>query len=337
MHKLVVISFIFATSFATQSFSQSLAKKGYEITGTVIGFPDSTLIHLMDPGTGAAIDIDSAFIINNKFHFTGSINGQAIMLFLAIDKSFENYKYFWLENPKIEFSAEKGKFKNAVITGSKAQVEQEQLDAALDTTHNDTQQTILFIRNHPNSIVGARMLSFEKAWGRDTIETLFNGFSDEVKKSNYGKDCKDFISLNKKIDIGGKFVDFTEQNPAGKQVSLSDFKGKIVLLEFWASGCGACRESNPKLVKYYKEFKDRGFEVLGVALDSKKEYWVDAIKYDGLPWENISDLKGWQSKAALIYGIYYMPTNFLIDRNGIIIAKDLRDEALRNKILEVFK
>jgi peroxiredoxin len=139
------------------------------------------------------------------------------------------------------------------------------------------------------------------------------------------------------VKVGDKYVDFTEPNIEGKNVSLSDFNGKIVLLEFWGTWCGPCREGNPELAKIYNEYKNSGFEILGVASDSDKEFWIKSVKDDSLTWQNVCDLKGDRNKAALIYGISYYPSNFLIDRNGIIVAKDLRGEALRSKLLEILK
>ena len=145
----------------------------------------------------------------------------------------------------------------------------------------------------------------------------------------------EFITLNKNIKIGDKYIDFSESNIAGKNVSLSNFNGKVTLLEFWGSWCGPCREGNPELVRIYNEFKDKGFDILGVAADDNKAIWIEAVRKDSLPWQNVSDLKGDKNKAALIYGVSYYPTNFLMDKNGVIIARDLRDDALRNKRLQL--
>jgi thiol-disulfide isomerase/thioredoxin len=118
-------------------------------------------------------------------------------------------------------------------------------------------------------------------------------------------------------------------------LKLSQLKGKYTLLEFWSSMCGPCIAGNPKLVKTYEQFKSKGFAIVGVSLDFNKKNWLNAIRSDKLPWENLCDLRGSENRAALLYGVTYMPANFLIDEKGIVIAKDLRDDALDKKLQEL--
>lgn len=140
------------------------------------------------------------------------------------------------------------------------------------------------------------------------------------------------------LNVGDEAPELKFKNPDGKEVSLSSLRGKVVLIDFWASWCKPCRIENPNLVKAHKKFSSvnlknaKGFEIYGVSLDKSQERWVQAIKQDGLAWTNVSDLGGWNSKGAAIYGVRSIPANFLIDANGIIIAKGLRGANLHAEL-----
>lgn len=146
------------------------------------------------------------------------------------------------------------------------------------------------------------------------------------------------------IDIGQRAPELSYESPSGEKISLSSLRGKMVLIDFWAAWCSPCRAENPNLVRTYFEYKDKefvngsGFTVYGVSLDRQKEDWVTAIKEDGLAWEShVSDLKYWKSVPAAQYGVMQIPSNFLIDGDGIIVAKDLRGQFLGSKLKELLK
>jgi peroxiredoxin len=139
------------------------------------------------------------------------------------------------------------------------------------------------------------------------------------------------------IAVGNMAPDFTLPDTEGKPVSLSSFKGKYVLVDFWASWCGPCRGENPNVVANYNKYKNKNFTVLGVSLDEDKTKWLAAIKTDNLTWKHISDLKGWASAAARLYGVESIPFNVLLDPSGKIIATDLREEDLGKKLGEVLR
>ncbi|MBD8390148.1 TlpA disulfide reductase family protein [Dysgonomonas sp. BGC7] len=163
-------------------------------------------------------------------------------------------------------------------------------------------------------------------------DSLFQLFSKDVKDSYLGQDFSKKITIWKSTSIGQQSPDFSQNDVNGNPIKLSDYKGKYVLIDFWASWCGPCRHENPHVVKAFNEYKDKGFTILGVSLDDKKEDWLKAIEADGLAWAQVSDLKGWKNEVAQNYAVSSIPTNYLLDTSGKIIAKNLRGDALKEAL-----
>jgi peroxiredoxin len=168
----------------------------------------------------------------------------------------------------------------------------------------------------------------------EKIEPLFNKLPAATQKLPSAVSLKDEMEIAKKTGVGKYAMEFTQNDTLGNPVSLSSFKGKYVLVDFWASWCGPCRAENPNVVKTYQKFQNKNFTILSVSLDrpGQKERWLKAIHDDGLTWTHVSDLKFWDNAVAKQYGIRAIPQNLLLDPSGKIIAKNLRGEELAEKL-----
>ncbi|WP_457129630.1 redoxin domain-containing protein [Mucilaginibacter sp. HD30] len=345
-------------------FKTSAQNVGFKINGQVTGLKDSAKIYLRNARPEKIID--SALVIKGKFVMSGRINEQARQVYIFTAK-YENYVGLWIENKPMSIVLKAGEFKKATIKGSATQDENNKLQASsaqlslmqdslnkilsktkvtseregllkqLALLRNEEQQVDSnYVKQHPNSLIAAHLLNvYSSTWGKEKTESLYKNLSATMKQTNYGKEINAYISLNKNVKVGDKFQDFEQANTHGKKVKLSDIKGEYILLDFWAAWCGPCREENPRLVEFYKQYQSKGFNILGVSADDNKKAWLDAVKKDGLLWENVSDLQGDKNKAALIYGVDAYPTNYLIDKNGTIIAKNIRGKVLENKLKEL--
>jgi thiol-disulfide isomerase/thioredoxin len=196
-----------------------------------------------------------------------------------------------------------------------------------------------FVQKNPASPVSVFFVKETLGLDMDAAKAgpMFQLLSPELQNSNAGKELAAFIEVGKRSTVGVSATDFTQPSPEGANISLSSFKGKYVLVDFWASWCGPCRAESPNLVKAYNLYKSKGFEIFSVSLDEKKDRWLKAIKDDGYTWPQAGDMKGWDNAAAVIYGISGIPFSFLVDPNGVIIARNLRGEELEKKLMELMK
>ena len=195
-----------------------------------------------------------------------------------------------------------------------------------------------FIQEHPDSYVSLNALqSYAYSADYADIEPLYSNFSPAIKASESGKAFGEMLPKLKAVAIGATAPEIAEADTAGKVVNLSSFRGKYVLVDFWASWCGPCRRENPNVVRTYNQYKGKNFTILGVSLDrpTAKEAWLKAIHNDGLTWTQVSDLQFWKSKTAAAYAVRAIPQNFLIDPNGKIVGKNLRSFDLEDRLAEL--
>ncbi|WP_437918106.1 redoxin domain-containing protein [Sphingobacterium sp. LRF_L2] len=211
-----------------------------------------------------------------------------------------------------------------------AAIQQQTIDAKMD-----------YVAKNPKSYMA--LMAFNSTLPPEDFdaveaEKVFATLDPSLQTSILGKEVAIRIATVKKTQEGVEAPGFTQPDVDGNPVNLSDYRGKYVLIDFWASWCAPCRRENPNLVKSYAKYQKNGFEILGVSMDkaADKAKWLKAIQDDGLTWKQVSDLKGWDNAAGVLYEIKAIPMNFLVDPNGKIIAKYLRGEELDNKLAEIF-
>ena len=193
-----------------------------------------------------------------------------------------------------------------------------------------------YAKENPNSPIALYAVNQYAGWdiNAEEVGPLFAALPAATQQSASGKNLNDRLEIARKTAIGNYAMEFTQNDTLGTPVSLSSFKGKYLLVDFWASWCGPCRRENPNVVKAFQQFKNKNFHILSVSLDQPgaKEKWMDAIHKDNLTWSHVSDLKYWENDVAKQYGIRAIPQNFLLDPTGKIVAKNLNGEDLQKKL-----
>lgn len=193
-----------------------------------------------------------------------------------------------------------------------------------------------YVANHPNSAVS---LSIVAEWANqgdyDGAKVMYDQLSGKARQTAQGKRIAERLLILSRSFLGAQMPAFVQKNDKDIPVKFADFRGKYVLVDFWASWCGPCRAENPNVLEAYNRYKSKNFTVIGVSLDDNKANWQKAIQEDQMPWTQVSDLKGFKNEIGLYYGIMSIPTTFLIDPDGKIIAKNLRGESLLEKLAEL--
>ena len=209
---------------------------------------------------------------------------------------------------------------------------------ALNQEYAQGQQN--FIKANPSSWVSLDALTGSMDVHQyAVVAPLYESLSPALKASPQGRWYGEMLRGLKEVAIGAQAPNFSQKTPDGKTVSLADYRGKYVLVDFWASWCGTCRQENPAVVKAYEAYKGRNFDIVGVSLDDEngRAKWLKAIQDDHLPWTQVSDLRGWQNAVAQTYHVRAVPQNFLIDPSGKIVAANLRGDELQTVLAKYLK
>lgn len=345
------------------------AQKGtaqFTLKGKLTGYADGTGIRLVKNGENT--DLAATSLQNGQFELKGSMV-EPVLCFLFIGEEPRPAEIF-MENSTISFTADKASPGKYTITGSSshddfdgfikeflplvqqfsslAQVingtppglQRDSLMGTYQTMERLLQESIdRLVVQKPASPVTPFMLRATADFKDDPLllESRYNKLDRAAKETGAGKELALVIAQNKVGAIGSIATDFTQADTSGVPVSLSSFRGKYVLIDFWASWCGPCRQENPNVVENFKKFQAKNFTVLGVSLDrpGQKDKWLEAIKKDELTWTHVSDLQFWNNAVAVMYNVRGIPQNFLIDPEGKIIAKNLRGPALEAKLCEI--
>jgi peroxiredoxin len=360
------ITYLLAISLLLASCS---TEPHYVVKGKIEG-SDSITFYLQKRDAGKIIKIDSA--VSKKGSFTlkgGKVNYPQLIQLVA--GNTRKRTSFYLENTEITITGTLDSLFKATITGSKTQDEYQSFvnsnkplsdkysrlvisfqaaNQAGDTANiaflekeADSVQTAMtdlqknFVKNNPGSYVSPSILaSLSYDMEASEIESIINAMDTAVAAIPQVILLKERVANMKAVAIGQKAPDFTMNDVDGKPVALSSKIGsKLLLIDFWAAWCIPCREENPNLVRVYREYKKKGFDIFGVSLDQTKTDWVKAIADDKITWTQVSAIQSGNSTVAELYAVNAIPSNFLLNETGTIIARNLRGKDLYDKVNEI--
>lgn len=343
--------FLLLFAFPFLAFSQNKNKpsdKGFEISGNITGYSDGTSVSFVNEQTGQLEK--QTTIQNGEFVIKGLLDEPGFRILVFGDQP--PVIPLFIDHSIVKISGDKSKLDQLSITGSASQTEYAEYSQQLKPYENlfaeegehDAASIAAvekiseeFVNKYPSSYVAPIAIIRVLQASQDGLkaEEMYKKVSPKVKETNLAKYVNQQIQVAKINPIGSVISDFSQEDTAGKPINISSFRGKYVLIDFWASWCRPCRQENPNVVAVYNKYHPKNFTVLGISLDQAKPAWLNAIQMDGLTWTHISDLKGWGNDVAAKFHVTSIPQNLLIDPQGKIIAKNLRGDALDKKLGEL--
>lgn len=335
-----ILAFLTCLSLAQGAYAQRTATANAAIifSGTTDTAYNGTMLILYNKITG---DHDSVAVKNGKFELTLQFKEPTRYMFYSKYevKKKGGYSPFGVvvSHPgTYHLKADMESFGNTVATDApQNELYLQYLKARVSDIPQEVERLGAFIKVHPNAFASLYLLSnMITVIPEEKAKVYYATLSVTYKNTSYATKIVKALEAKNLTALGKPAPDFTQPDTAGKPVKLSDFRGKYVLLDFWASWCIPCREENPNVVSAYQKYHDKGFTVLSVSLDQagKKDAWLNAVHHDGLIWTQVSDLQFWANAAAKLYGIQAIPQNFLIDKEGKIIAVNIKGDELQKTL-----
>ena len=308
-------------------------KKGYIIDGEISDVKDG-MVYLKKYVDKSFVDVDSALITDGKFKFEG-VASEALAHGLTTQKESRRPLVFFLDNDVMNVKLNESD-KKLIVTGSPVN-DIYMANAPIVRSKGYSLDSLLSV--HPASPVSAYFVVKDFAYklNLEEMKSVRSKLDVSLDGTFYVQQIESMIARMEKVQVGSEAPDFTLPDVNGNLVSLSSFRGKYVLVDFWAAWCPDCRKENPNIVSAWEKYKNKNFAILGVSLDRNRDQWLAAIEKDKLSWTQVSDLKYWSSEAAVLYCIRWIPMSFLIDPEGKIVAIGLEGEELHNKLEELLK
>ena len=308
-------------------------KKGYIIDGEISDVKDG-MVYLKKYVDKSFVDVDSALITDGKFKFEGVVL-EALAHGLTTQKESRRPLVFFLDNDVMNVKLNESD-KKLIVTGSPVN-DIYMANAPIVRSKGYSLDSLLNV--HPASPVSAYFVVKDFAYklNLEEMKSVRSKLDVSLDGTFYVQQIESMIARMEKVQVGSEAPDFTLPDVNGNLVSLSSFRGKYVLVDFWAAWCPDCRKENPNIVSAWEKYKNKNFAILGVSLDRNRDQWLAAIEKDKLTWTQVSDLKYWSSEAAVLYCIRWIPMSFLIDPEGKIVAIGLEGEELHNKLEELLK